>query len=414
MRPIWSCGAVLAGAFVFAATAATVQADPPKGYYVLSVGVGKYKGDTESQLPSAKDAREFFKLFEEGKVPVRGRTLTDADATAKGIKAALREIQDKAKPDDFLVVYLAGHGAPTDTGGWVYLPHDFDRKDAAATTITDALLLEEADGLAARGHHVLLAVEACFSGLLATKAKALGLVEARRESRPGRGGLIVVTSSSSSQVSWAYAGHGLFTLALQDVVYGKADRNRDGVITLKEFRAYLKPRLDVARYTVPKYPGMDWPQQDGLCLASPEAPDGLELVRADPKRAQDPADENFVPPAPGLYDWRGPAPVGTWQCEVLVASQAGKPVKEVYTLTIRKDGTYTARLKNRWGDVEETKGTYEYSEGKGGKFVLKYGAHADDLQFFGRTANRITVRVQPDKSYQGDLQGFSLSRVDPK
>src|SRR5437763_15217930 len=85
-------------ALVSAATAGAGPAQTPAGYYVLAVGVGQYKHKSLNPLPSAGDARKVEALFKRPGVTARTQLLSNAEATAEGIKTALRGVKDRVKP----------------------------------------------------------------------------------------------------------------------------------------------------------------------------------------------------------------------------------------------------------------------------------------------------------------------------
>ena len=343
------------------------------------------------------------------------------------IKAALREVKDKAKPGDFIVLFLGRPRGPASGGkSWAFLPHDFDKENAAETVIWDTELLKAADALAEQGHDVLLAVESCYSGMLITKAQELGLIGAGRTKKKGRGALVVATSCKPSQVSTASTLDepdqltGWFSTALREGLSGKADADRDGVVTLTELRGFLEAQLWAITHKQFKEPGLAGPAQDSRCLGSPEAPEGLEIVRADRKVGLTPKqvlDEDFVPNGPDLFaDLRkGSAPVGTWKATKCEVERQGKKFEQRlggdYTLTIRADGTYTASLTDSKGRTQKTEGKYEYKTGPVGKFVLIFSGGRDELHHFGKTDDWMRVRVQCDSHNQVYETFYELERL---
>ncbi|MCA9072091.1 MAG: caspase family protein, partial [Planctomycetaceae bacterium] len=100
--------------------------------YLLAVGIGDYKEDAlDLQFP-AKDAKAIAKLFEERSQGLYEKThittLTDEDATKGAIREALRKIQEQAKAEDVVVLFLAGHGKVIHTR-YRFLTADFTRSE---------------------------------------------------------------------------------------------------------------------------------------------------------------------------------------------------------------------------------------------------------------------------------------------
>ena len=415
-------------AVFFAATAGAGSAQTPAGYYVLAVGVGQYKHKGINPVPCASDARKVEALFKRPDMTARTQLLTNAEATVEGIKTALRGVKDRVKPGEMVVLFLAGHGTPDNDGKeWLFLPHDYDPANAAETVVRDTDLLEAADDLAAHGHQVLLAIESCHSGMLIVRAFNDGLVGNRRDPKKGRGGLVIAVSSKPSEVSYVSAlgadgVSGWFSTALREGLTGQADADCNGVVTLRELREFLEARLYVIAHTRFKLAGLDWQSQESICLGSPEAADGMGLMRAAVKGrpAQQVKDEEFVPFSPDILNEARTAltVVGTWKLVRCTAQEIGVdgkpkdieiPLPLVYTLTLRDDGTYTARLTDAKGKVkEETTGTYKY-EPKG-EFSLSYKGHKDLLMYMGHGEGWMTLRVQCAPFFQDDVF-YRLERV---
>lgn len=110
---------------------AEAQAEPPTLYAIVG-GVSDYKGDALDLRFAAKDAEHFYRAIEVG-----GRNLFGAERlklkllstgddksaitpTKENFRRAFTEFAREAKPNDILIVYLAGHGITLDTGGNAY------------------------------------------------------------------------------------------------------------------------------------------------------------------------------------------------------------------------------------------------------------------------------------------------------
>src|SRR5262249_33274142 len=63
----------------------------------------------------------------EGKLfgKVQTRTLTDAEATRQNIEEALDWLVKGVQPEDYVVVFVAGHGNIDSLGHYYFVPHDF-------------------------------------------------------------------------------------------------------------------------------------------------------------------------------------------------------------------------------------------------------------------------------------------------
>lgn len=208
------------------------------------------------------------------------------------MRAALERVPKRARKGDLVVIFLAGHGAPVGRGNeWAFIPHDFDPDAAAQTIVHGDCLLRAIDGLAYRGFDVLLAVESCHSGLLASRARELKLFGANAFD-PARGTALVVASSGPKQLSLASnlgdllkgeGETGWFGAALRDALV-KGDENGDGVVTAKEFRTHLKTRLLSISESRAHLPGLRAAQK--CASIGFDAAEELGLDRASPGAAK--------------------------------------------------------------------------------------------------------------------------------
>jgi WD40 repeat protein len=151
--------------------------------YALVVGISNYKGDKLDLKFAAKDAVDFSntlqasaaKLFNiDGKEHVFIKTLVSDSKTVpskSNIAAAFEQIKKSAKANDFVVVYLSGHGENFGAmaANFYYLTEDassFDlsgvENDVAVSTNEIADWLKEIPA----GKQVLI-IDACASGKLA-------------------------------------------------------------------------------------------------------------------------------------------------------------------------------------------------------------------------------------------------------
>ena len=104
---------------------------PEPQLHLLVVGVNRYAQGTMNLKFAVSDAKAMAGLFQErgpalyGANRVHVKELLDAEATADGIEKAIAEIADKARSQDTLVVFLAGHGT-TVGQRYYFIPHDFE------------------------------------------------------------------------------------------------------------------------------------------------------------------------------------------------------------------------------------------------------------------------------------------------
>jgi hypothetical protein len=121
--------------------------------------------------------------------PEEIRFLRDDEATAAGIKAALRELVATIRPGDRVLFHYSGHGAqmPTRTGSEidgldeVICPVDFDWTDEHAVKDDD---FREAFKSVPSGVHFVWVSDSCHSGDLTRRVNRLDRVPRRMQAPP--------------------------------------------------------------------------------------------------------------------------------------------------------------------------------------------------------------------------------------
>lgn len=257
-----------------------LRATPLRTLYFLALGVSRYKNHAYDLAYAHKDAldlTEVAKAMQGGKLFARVEThvLTDAQVTKESLQHATEWLAD-ARPEDTLVVFLAGHGGySTDADAeYFFLTHDADakrlRETAAPFELVENLVRD------VKPRKKLLLVDTCNSGdrdpdeadaapvkgargvrSRALRALTLELGNVRRAPPRSylfdhnryiyndvlrRTGAIVLSSSRGNEVSFETeeAQNGLFTEEiLRALTSGVADGNHDGVLDDKELRNYV-------------------------------------------------------------------------------------------------------------------------------------------------------------------------------
>jgi uncharacterized caspase-like protein len=212
--------------------AGPAAAQPPRpDLFAVCVGVSKHadpildKGVTYA----AKDALDVAALLKAQQGKLFGRvdcvTLTDAQATRRNIEEALRRLHARAGPNDYVIVFLAGHGGPDTLGRYNFVPHD------AHPLLPSTLLPGQPvrDALQKSAGRRFLVLDTCHAG---------GFMGAGTEFAT----LAACMAKEFSAEGMTFP-NGNFTRAFVEALSGKADANRDGVVTLAELDAYVSERL---------------------------------------------------------------------------------------------------------------------------------------------------------------------------
>ena len=217
--------------------------------YLLSVGVSTYKDKNITLTYPSKDAKDFADVMslQKGKLykDVVVRVRTDVQATRDNIMDDLEWIQRQATQRDMVIVFMAGHGMnDTVTGNYYYLPYDANLEAVKRTMIPGS---EIHSTLARLTGTRLLFMDTCHAGNV-TGTATRGVPDLRQflqDLKDGGQGLVVITSSRPGQKSQEHPSwnNGAFTKALVEGLKGKAQKDRQGLITFTALDAYITQRV---------------------------------------------------------------------------------------------------------------------------------------------------------------------------
>ncbi|MCF6156253.1 MAG: PEGA domain-containing protein [Candidatus Brocadia sp.] len=241
---------------------------PPKQYfedshiqrYAVVIGISDYK---DSRIPDLQyadaDAQAFYDFITS---PVGGNfnkenivLLKNDRATLKNVKSAITNFLKKAVDTDFVVIFMACHGAPEpDRLSNLYLlMHDSELDDLSAT----AYHMEHVNADMKRyisAKKLVFFADTCHSagltectigtrGFFNTINVALSTLKSVRD------GWGIISASRAGEVSmesskWG-GGHGVFTHYLLEGMKGKADfeGNNNGIVTLAEAFDFLEDKV---------------------------------------------------------------------------------------------------------------------------------------------------------------------------
>jgi hypothetical protein len=217
---------------------------------VLAVGISQYADRTlrGGVQFAAGDAADFVQQLKGGAGgmyrDVDERVLTSrADTSLSHIEAELTGLTTRARPEDVVVIYLAGHGKASD-GEYHFIPADFaydsDKPFGPGKTLSYAVLESMLKGLGAGKR--LLILDTCDSGSAAARGTELKDAVARLMRSTGRYILAAAALEGQAQEAGKY-GHGLYTYALLEGLKGKADPGHTGVIEVDALASYASSRV---------------------------------------------------------------------------------------------------------------------------------------------------------------------------
>lgn len=219
--------------------------------YMVSIGISDYAANQLRLNYAEDDASAISQVFltQEGKMykTVTVKDLKNREATRFNIIDALSWLSEHTTPQDVVVIFIAAHGFNSEKGKYYLLPADGNPEKLIHTGISWVTFSDLLSGLPSR---VLLFLDTCFSGRLgenlSSQQEQFDNTEAIRIVTSEEYGIVVVAASTGSESSLEHPdwGHGAFTLALIEALkQGQADATPDGVIHLKELKAYLQKRV---------------------------------------------------------------------------------------------------------------------------------------------------------------------------
>jgi WD40 repeat protein/Tfp pilus assembly protein PilF/uncharacterized caspase-like protein len=226
--------------------------------YILSVGVNEYEDPKFNLRYAVADAQSFAAEIKARQTTLNNYgsvefiQLNDREATKAGILKSLSDLTTKAKPEDAVMVYFAGHGTAQENRFYL-VPHDLGSAESSLQTILDHSISDEELGRVFEGMdagQTALVIDACNSG------QALESEEKRRGPMNSKGlaqlayekGMYVLTAAQSYQAAKEASrlGHGYLTYVLveEGLKTGIADTDpKDGQVLLREWLKYATARV---------------------------------------------------------------------------------------------------------------------------------------------------------------------------
>lgn len=231
--------------------------------HAIVIGINKYTGKNGKNIPAlaaaVADAGDVAQVLKSQYGFQDVQLLTDANATHEKIEKALHAMADAntIKPNDRVVIFWSGHGQTVtgSEGGQAgfLLPSDaqvdFSNLDNARPYLDTCVAMSELSQLAREipAKHVLILVDACFSGLAARSGNANPTGVFQLIHKAYFDAKEIITASSGSETAKEGNGHGYFTKALLEVFQDSAaDENKDGFLTADELYRYLLPKVQQA------------------------------------------------------------------------------------------------------------------------------------------------------------------------
>ena len=170
-----------------------------KTNHLLVIGIDKYQDPKLDDLNNAvRDAKEFEEIMRQRYRTENVIALYNEQATLRNIVKSFDDLRQSLSSEHNLIIYFSGHGELVgDFGYWI-------PSDAEAGERTTYLKNDEVQQLmeASNAHHILVIVDACFSGALLSRTRET--VATRYYNIPSRW---VMTSGQEEVVPDGLPGH---------------------------------------------------------------------------------------------------------------------------------------------------------------------------------------------------------------
>ena len=219
--------------------------------WLFAIGISKFQDQTLNLSYAASDASSFYEFFRSDKgarLPKTQATLLVNSAAKRAeVIQSLTQAVKIASERDLVVIFLATHGLPdSDTGEINFLMHDTDISNLVATGLSHSDLSRVIER--SRAKKILFIVDACHSGELGAgrlmASRGITFSEVNRllsMLAKASDGVAMLTASSSNEASFEgdQWNGGVFTYYLLAGLNGRADANKDQIVTLREAFDYL-------------------------------------------------------------------------------------------------------------------------------------------------------------------------------
>ena len=212
----------------------------------LLIGVSDYGEGLEALSAPPKDVVAVKRVLENSDLGG-----FDPDHITALINPALAEMREKiedlfirSSKQDLILLYFSGHGITDDNNRLYLTTRNTSKTRYRSRSVPASFIQDLSDDTYAKRQVIIL--DCCYSGAFAEGWQRKGDVKVELEQELGKEGRVVLTSSSSTQVSFQQedADLSLYTqYLLEGIEEGGADADQDGLVTVRELHNYAKQKV---------------------------------------------------------------------------------------------------------------------------------------------------------------------------
>lgn len=220
----------------------------------LLIGVGESQSGLPALPGTQRDIKDLERVLKSPKVGAFDEVTCLHNPDRIQMELAIEQLfTQNRQRDDLVLLYFSGHGIKSDDGR-LYLASantqlddkgEVFRSTAVPTDFIQVCMTEQRS----RSRRKVLILDSCFSGAVAEgmTAKVIPQEVLDIEGQLGGEGRAVLTSSTSTQMSYEEKGRSIYTrYVVEGLETGAADLDSDGQIQIQELHAYAKGKIQVA------------------------------------------------------------------------------------------------------------------------------------------------------------------------
>lgn len=204
-------------------------------FFALTIGINDYADAKLNLAYATPDAKLIHSAL--AYPDTQAVNLSDGKATRAAILDNLDTLMRRAHSGDFFVLYLAGHGVLL-YNDFYFLPHEATLATQFSAGIAASTLINALSTLVRRGVSVLVVFDACQSG-----AVGFDISKFYADAATAGIGLFFAASPLEPALEASNLGHGVFTYYMAEALKGAANRDQNGVVSLREFVDYTQAKV---------------------------------------------------------------------------------------------------------------------------------------------------------------------------